>query len=88
MDCRVKPGNEERSGIGDQQAKGGRLDADRRLLGISVYFLRERLFSPGPALEKKEWVQFIGSIVIFMLGTANVRLAAMRARQQLAQRHK
>jgi hypothetical protein len=53
-----------------------------------VYFLRERLFSPGPVLEKKEWVQFIGSIVIFMLGTANVRLAAMRARQQLAQRHK
>ena len=53
-----------------------------------VYFLRERLFSPGPVLEKKEWVQFIGSIVIFMLGTANVRLAAIRARQQLAQKHK
>jgi uncharacterized membrane protein len=53
-----------------------------------VYFLRERLLSPGPALEKKEWVQFIGSIVIFMLGTANVRLAAIRARQQLAQKHK
>ena len=53
-----------------------------------VYFLRERLLSPGPVLEKKEWVQFIGSIVIFMLGTANVRLAAIRARQQLAQKHK
>jgi hypothetical protein len=53
-----------------------------------AYFLRERLFSPGPVLEKKEWVQFIGSIVIFMLGTANVRLAAIRARQQLAQKYK
>jgi len=53
-----------------------------------AYFLRERLFSPGPVLEKKEWVQFIGSIVIFMLGTANVRLAASRARQQLAHKRK
>ena len=47
-----------------------------------AYFLRVRLFSPGPMLEKKEWVQFIGSIVIFMLGTMNVRLAATRARQR------
>ena len=43
-----------------------------------AYFLRERLFTPGPILEKKEWVQFIGSIVILMLGTINVRMAAMR----------
>jgi hypothetical protein len=47
-----------------------------------AYFLRVRLFSPGPILEKKEWVQFSGSIVILMLGTMNVRLAAMRARQR------
>ena len=47
-----------------------------------VYFLRERLLSPGPALEKKEWVQFIGTIVILMLGTINVRLAAMRERRR------
>ena len=45
-----------------------------------AYFLRERLFTPGPILEKKEWVQFIGSIVILMLGTINVRMAAMRQR--------
>jgi len=51
-----------------------------------AYFLRVRLFSPGPVLEKKEWVQFIGSILIFMLGTANVRLAAMRARARVAQK--
>src|SRR4029078_3960810 len=36
-----------------------------------VYFLRERLFSPGPALEKKEWVQFLGLIVMFISGAAN-----------------
>ena len=46
-----------------------------------AYFLRVRLFSPGPILEKNEWVQFIGSILIFMLGTMNVRLAALRERQ-------
>jgi ammonia channel protein AmtB len=47
-----------------------------------VYFLRVRLFTPGPILEKKEWVQFFGSIVVFMLGTINVRLAAMRQRRR------
>jgi hypothetical protein len=47
-----------------------------------MYFLRVRLFAPGPILEKKEWVQFIGSIVILMLGTINVRLAAMRDRRR------
>ena len=38
--------------------------------------------SPGPILEKKEWVQFIGSIVVLMLGTINVRMAAMRQRRR------
>jgi hypothetical protein len=47
-----------------------------------AYFLRTRLFALGPPVEKKEWLQFIGSIVIFMLGTANVRLAALRARKR------
>jgi len=46
------------------------------------YFLRVRLFGSGPVLEKKEWVQFIGSIVILMIGTINVRMAAMRERQR------
>jgi hypothetical protein len=48
-----------------------------------LYFLKVKLFEPGPALEKKEWVQFIGSILIFMLGTINVRMAAMRRSQRL-----
>jgi uncharacterized membrane protein len=47
-----------------------------------AYFLRVRLLDPGPVVEKKEWVQVIGSIVIFMLGTINVRLAAMRRRKR------
>ncbi len=47
-----------------------------------AYFLRVRLFTPGPILENKEWVQFIGSIVILMLGTINVRMAAMRQRRR------
>jgi hypothetical protein len=47
-----------------------------------AYFLKVRLFGTGPALEKKEWVQFIGSIVVLMLGTMNVRLAAMRERRR------
>jgi uncharacterized membrane protein len=47
-----------------------------------AYFLRVRLLDPGPVVEKKEWVQVIGSIVIFMLGTINVRLAAMRQRKR------
>ena len=56
------------------------------LIVVSVtyiaYFLRVRLFTPGPILEKKEWVQLISSIVILMLGTINVRMAAMRERRR------
>ena len=56
------------------------------LIVVSVayiaYFLRVRLFTPGPVLERKEWVQFIGSFVILMLGTINVRMAAMRERRR------
>ena len=46
-----------------------------------VYFVKMRLFGSGPALTNKEWFQFIGSIVLLMIGTANVRLAAMRERR-------
>jgi hypothetical protein len=56
------------------------------LIVVSVayiaYFLRVRLFTPGPILEKKEWVQLISLIVILMLGTINVRMAAMRERRR------
>ena len=47
-----------------------------------VYFLKVRLLEAGPIVENKEWVQFFGSIVVLMIGTANVRLAAMRDRKR------
>jgi hypothetical protein len=47
-----------------------------------VYFLKVRLLTPGPLIEKKEWVQFIGSFVILMLGTINVRMAMLRQQGQ------
>ena len=47
-----------------------------------AWFLKVRLFEVGPVVEKKEWVQFIGSFVILMLGTINVRMAAMRERRR------
>ena len=47
-----------------------------------AYFLKVRVLGSGPVLEKKEWVQFIGSIVILMIGTMNVRLVAMRERRR------
>ena len=47
-----------------------------------LYFLKVRLLTAGAPVEKKDWVQFIGSIVILMLGTINVRMAAMRERRR------
>ena len=47
-----------------------------------LYFLRVRLLDVGPAIGRKEWVQFVGSILILMLGTINVRMAAMRERRR------
>lgn len=44
-----------------------------------LYFLKVRLLGAGPALERKEWFQLIVSIVVLMIGTMNVRLAARRA---------
>jgi hypothetical protein len=54
-----------------------------------LYFLKARVLEPGPPIASKEWVQFIGSIVLLMIGTANVRLAAMRERRRngLSNRH-
>jgi chromate transport protein ChrA len=55
------------------------------VVGASLYmvhFLHDRLFEPGPPLVGKEWFRFISAIVIVMLGTANLRLAAMREQKQ------
>ena len=50
-----------------------------------VYFLKVRLLTAGLPIERKEWIYFAGMIICLMLGTANVRLAAMRE-QKKAQR--
>ena len=47
-----------------------------------AYFLKVRVLSAGPALERADWLRFIGSIVTLMIGTANVRLAAARERSR------
>ena len=49
---------------------------------FTAYFLRTRLFVPGPIIEKKEWVNLVGSVVGLFLGTINVRMAAMRERRR------
>jgi uncharacterized membrane protein len=51
-------------------------------IAFIAWFVRVRLLDVGPVVEKKEWVQFIGSIVILVLGTINVRMAAMRERRR------
>jgi hypothetical protein len=53
--------------------------------GYLVWFTKTRLFTAGLPIERKEWIYFVAMIVILMLGTANVRLAAMREQKQLQQ---
>jgi hypothetical protein len=48
----------------------------------ALYFLKVRLLTAGPVIEKKEWVQFIGMVVLAMIGTMNVRLAALREQKR------
>jgi hypothetical protein len=48
----------------------------------AAYFLKTRLLTAGPVIEKKEWVQFIGMIALLMIGTINVRMAARRDQQR------
>ena len=37
-----------------------------------------RLLAEGLPIEKREWIYFVGMSICLMLGTANVRMAAMR----------
>ena len=50
-----------------------------------VWFVKVRLFSAGLPIERREWIYFAGMIVILMLGTANIRMAAMRERRSAEQ---
>ena len=47
-----------------------------------VYFVRMRLFVPGPVVDRKEWFNLIGCVLLLMIGTINVRMAAMRDRRR------
>ena len=56
--------------------------------GYLVWFLKVRLLTTGLPIEKKEWIYFAAMIGILMLGTANIRLAAMREQRKLDQSDK
>jgi hypothetical protein len=71
---------EELFGVNRQKLIGWILIVVAGLYG--VYFLKTRLLTAGPPIEKKEWIQFIGLIVLVMIGTINVRLAAMRQQKR------
>ena len=47
-----------------------------------LYFLKARLFEVGPPITGKEWATVVGMVVLIMLGTINIRMAEMRARNQ------
>jgi hypothetical protein len=47
-----------------------------------VYFWKVKLLATGPALEKADWLRAIGCVVLLMIGTINIRLAAMRDRHR------
>jgi hypothetical protein len=46
-----------------------------------VWFAKTRLLTAGLPIDRKEWIYIAGMILILMLGTANIRLAAMRERR-------
>ena len=56
--------------------------------GYLVWFLKVRLLSAGLPIERKEWIYFVAMIAILMLGTANLRLAAMREQRKSPQSDK
>ena len=51
-------------------------------VGYIVWFLKARLFEVGPEISRKEWLYFILMLGLVMVGTINIRMAEMRARNQ------
>ena len=47
-----------------------------------VWFFKVRLLTEGLPIDKREWIYFIGMSICLMLGTANVRMATMRAEKR------
>ncbi len=74
--------------LDDRQARTGWLLIIIAAVYI-VWFFKVRLFADGFPIEKREWVYFIGMSICLMLGTANVRMAALRAeKRRLEERSK
>ena len=67
--------------LDDRQARTGWLLIIIAALYI-VWFIKVRLFADGLPIEKREWLYFIGMSICLMLGTANVRMAALRAEKR------
>jgi hypothetical protein len=67
--------------LDDRQARTGWLLIIIAALYI-VWFFKVRLLAEGLPIEKREWIYFIGMSICLMLGTANVRMAAMRAEKR------
>ena len=67
--------------LNDRQSRTGWL-----LIIISalylVWFFKVRLLAEGLPIEKREWIYFAGMSICLMLGTANVRMAALRAEKR------
>lgn len=51
-------------------------------LAYIAYFLKTRLFAPGPTIATKEWFYLVLMFGGVMLGTINVRMAEIRERKQ------
>jgi hypothetical protein len=47
-----------------------------------AYFWRIKIMSPGPLLSRGDWFNLITAIACLIIGIANVRLAAIKARRQ------
>ena len=50
-----------------------------------VWFFKVRLLAEGLPIQKKEWIYVVGMSICLMLGTANVRMAAMREEKRRAE---
>ena len=50
--------------------------------GSLLYLFKMRLLTAGPPLERKEWMQGIGMFLLLMVGSVNIRMAAMRDEQK------
>jgi len=50
--------------------------------GYLLYFIKVRMLADGTAITRGEWMNVVTSLAVFFIGTANVRLAAMRQRRR------